>query len=285
MHNLSNRTKMLLSTTLAVGLIVSSVTACSPRGKEEATPDRKTQSQQSLQQGNGAAKNVSDQDDQEGNFNDEPYTDESGKGKEENRSVADNQPNTSSNDDNKETSDVKQEPSDTDQQPNASLDGQNAEDKTLTQEQKDFYISQYISMNPFTFQSWSDPETIESFRFGTFYGQNAFNNPKYSPEQYAIEDTPNYEIPQNIFEEFIQLYFNVSSDYLRTSRFYDSEKEIYTGFLAGGGIPVEYNVESAQNNGSIEEITYIATDENGATKITIGIDKSGDHFKFVYVKR
>lgn len=285
MHNLSNRMKMLLSTALAVGLVASSVTACSPRGTEEATPDSKTESQLSLQQGNSAAEIVSNQDDKENNFNNDPYTDKSINAKEENQSVTDYQPNTPSNNDNQETKDVKQEPSDTNQQPNSSPDGQNAEAKTLTQEQKDFYISQYISMNPFTFQSWSDPATIESFRYGTFYGQNALNNAKYSPEQYAIEDTPNYEIPQNIFEEFIQLYFNVSSDYLRTSRFYDSEKEIYTGFLAGGGIPVEYNVESVQKNGSIEEVTYIATDENGATKITIGIDQSGDHFKFVYVKR
>lgn len=156
--------------------------------------------------------------------------------------------------------------------------------KELTEEEKALYIK-YIEMNPFTFQTWSNPEEIESFRFGTFYGCNAGSDPKYAPQQYAVDDTLIYEIPQDVLEEYVRLYFDVSSAHLRTSDFYNEEKKIYTGFLAGGGMPVEYEIESVEVTGLSEEITYKATSEDGESRGAIGIDNSGDHFKFIFVKQ
>lgn len=276
---MSRRIKKITATILTAGLIVSSMTACSPRNTEAVQQDSKGEEQQSLPQGSDSKKENADQENQEGASQNTEQPNEANKNTDRKKQES-SQDAPQAKEENKNE---EQALAETQSAPAGS--NKNTESDTLTQEQKDFYINQYISMNPFPFQSWSDPETIESFRFGTFYGHNAINDPNYSPEQYAVEDTPNYEIPQAVFEEFIQMYFNVSSEHLRTSRFYDAENEIYTGFLAGEGAPAEYEVESAKTTGSVEEITYRAVDENGETKVTIGVDHSGDHFKFVFVKR
>lgn len=101
----------------------------------------------------------------------------------------------------------------------------------LTDQEAERYM-RYPEMWPVLAQNWADPEEIEPYRFGTFYGLNASGaaDEKYHPEQYGDGETLLYAIPQNIFEGFSQQYFDVSSAHLRKSTFYDAEQKVYTGF-------------------------------------------------------
>lgn len=159
----------------------------------------------------------------------------------------------------------------------------------LTEQQQQCYIEKYVGLHPCEFQTWDCPEEIEAFRFGNFYGRVSLHFPEYSSEQFCIDNSFQYKIPQEILEGFVQLYFNVSVEHLRKSRFYDSKNKIYTGFLAAEGIPETYKIISIATSGYIEEIDYIVHCDDpyefGEDKIRIGIDHSGQHFKFIYVER
>lgn len=252
MYRLSNRMKLLLSTALAAGLVASSVTACSPRGRGE-TPDSKTQSQQHLQPGSGTGEG------EDGN-------DTEVKDDKSNEQIPASQSSVEKIDNTPEVGESKVG--------DHSTKGQKSDPERtveeVTPENSEGYMTKYIEpyyVTGLMYTTWTSVAEIGVERLIHFYEYNALGDyctqlERENPDEFI--NASQWSVPAEIVEFFITYYFKVDSQYLHQAENYDATTNTYNfakEFGIGGGPGVVIKEIEKDESGNIW--TFICSDING----------------------
>lgn len=129
-----------------------------------------------------------------------------------------------------------------------------------------------IALSGIGAQNWLNANDIRADSFNAFYVVIA-NPPSGESEAPTVSETE--------YEDLIQKYFDVSTDYLRTSEYYDSSTKTY--MLDGIGEAAGYRVVSESQSGDIVtmEYEYISAEDNSTVvfkgTLTVKLEDNGDY--------
>ena len=136
-----------------------------------------------------------------------------------------------------------------------------------------------IGISGLLYETWTTPADIPVDRLIEFYGCNEI----YSQPEYIDADayTP-VEVEGDLVEQFMQQYFDVSMEYLRTAKIYDASRKCYV-FMAGGrdvgSLPP---IVSASRDGDVLSLSLVTDTDVGDTyRVTLNVLVSGKCWKYL----
>lgn len=153
------------------------------------------------------------------------------------------------------------------------------------------YMQKYIL--PFVnsgtaFKNWSNAEENEPEAFLEIYKYAAAQDPQIDPLQFARDNGIDYAVPRDIVEGSVTKYFDVSKEYLRTMRSYNSELQCYVDQYNSSGPDPVPDILSYTENGNNIVIKFEnrwSDDSFEGGIYEVGINKMSDgSFKYAYSK-
>lgn len=141
-----------------------------------------------------------------------------------------------------------------------------------------------------TTKSWTDANALDAEGFVTMYGYAQVWNADIPERELIFEgEVPYYDADGITLEQYVQSYFDVSTDHLRSSKKYDPQKQTYRFNMSGVGFAYDPQVKHAEYDEAKKElILYIdgGFEENRdeAAALTIRLEQDGG-FRYVSSRR
>jgi len=148
------------------------------------------------------------------------------------------------------------------------------------------YILPVIFLRGATQESWSNAEELLPDNFITMYGYSAVWSANIPESEIENEnEIPYYYEDANKLEDYVQHYFDVSTEHLRKATEYSPERNAYRFNMSGVGFVYDPQVLRAEYDNATGELLlhidsgYEETRSGEAATLTIKIDDNG----FTYV--
>lgn len=163
----------------------------------------------------------------------------------------------------------------------------------LTLNYKEAYNLKYIKPvavdTAIAYTNWTDANKINPKHFDSFYAFTSYGVPEYNFNQFKNQNSVGYSIPQELLENFVMRYFDVSVGHLRESTFYNASGKIYTGFYSDQGPRTITVVQSITEIGANISIVFASYSQEYEGKkllgvYEIGIKTNGKDYKYSYAK-
>lgn len=151
---------------------------------------------------------------------------------------------------------------------------------------KDNYIPLYGIM--INCEAWSSAQEIPVYMYYAWYREyvNSITTVEERKERYTYEDIQGWAYPKLEFENFVEKYFIVDSEYLQNSDIYKKDLEIYS--CEGGRATSNYKIElqsldniTINNNLAYVKIYCTNDFESDAKYFYLVIDISCEPYKFI----
>lgn len=118
-----------------------------------------------------------------------------------------------------------------------------------------------LYMNPVIFSratrvTWTDANTLDATSFVRMYGYTQVWNATIPDSEMVMENgTPYYYVDAATLEHYVTTYFDVSTDHLRSSGDYDTEKQAYKFNMDGVGFAYDPQIMRAEYDDTKHTLT------------------------------